>query len=146
MRTRTQIHIQDASSAEDRARIEQILVAAAGKFGMADTTVTSRVPDTIRCYAERVGFGFAIGGRVVGELAIVDFYSGKEATSVFPTIEAEITSEVQRTFGERVHIPTESEYIPAQSTLPESDEAREFNRKHLWMRRDNEANAKKRKV
>jgi hypothetical protein len=128
---KTQIHISDASGAEDRVRVDQILTSAAAKFGIVDTTVTSRVPDTIRCYSERVGFGFAIGGRVVGELIVVDFYSGKAASSVFPVIEEDIILELRRTFGERMHLPNESEHIPALSTLPESDAAREFHRKHF---------------
>jgi hypothetical protein len=128
---RTQIHILDASGLEDRARVEQILVSAAAKFGIADTTVTSRVPDTIRCYSERVGFGFAVGGRVVDKLVIVDFNAGKAPSSDFPVIKQYITLELCRTFGDRIHVPKESEYIAVQSTLPESDAAREFRRKHF---------------
>ncbi len=128
---RTQIHIQDASGVEDRARVEQVLVAAASEFGIADTTVTSRVPDTIRCYSERVGYGFAIGARVFREIIIVDFYAGKEPSPRFPAVEERITSELRRIFGERIIIPKASEYIAAQSTLPESEAAREFHRKHF---------------
>jgi len=128
---RTQLHIQDASGVEDRARVEQILVAAASEFGIADTTVTSRVPDTIRCYSERVGSGFAIGARVVREIIIVDFYGGKEPSPRFPAVEERITSELLRIFGERIIIPKASEYIATQSTLPESEAAREFHRKHF---------------
>jgi hypothetical protein len=128
---RTQIHILDASSIEDRTRVEQVLVSAAEKFSIADTTVTSRVSNTIRCYSERLGYGFAIGGRVVGKHVIVDFYSGKETSSNFPVIEQHITLELRRIFGDRIHAPKESDYIPAVSTLPESAASREFHRKHL---------------
>jgi hypothetical protein len=128
---RTQIHILDAFGLEDRARVEQILVSAAAKFGIADTTVTSRVPDTIRCYSERVGFGFAVGGRVVGKLVILDFYAGKAPSSDFPVIKQDIISALCCAFGDRIHIPKESEYIAVQSTLPESDAAREFRRKYI---------------
>jgi hypothetical protein len=132
---RTQIHILDASGLEERARVEQILVSAAAKFGIADTTVTSRVPDTIRCYSERVGFGFAVGGRVVGKLVIVDFNAGKAPSSDFSVIKQYITLELCRTFGDRIHVPMESEYVAVQSTLPESDAAREFRRKHFRLER-----------
>ena len=128
---RTQIHIRNSSSLEDRARVEQILVFAARKFGFADTSVTSRVPDTIRCYSERVGFGCAIGARVVGELVIVDFYDGKEPSPNFPAVEKHITDELHRNFGHRIYIPKVSEYIPTQHSLTESEAAREFNRRHF---------------
>jgi hypothetical protein len=127
---RTQLHIQDASGVEARARVEQLLVAAATEFGVVDTTVTSRVPDTIRCYSERIGHGFAIGARVVGNLIIVDFYTGKEPSPRFPAVEERLTSELRRIFGERIIVPKASDYIAALSTLPVSDAAREFHRKH----------------
>jgi hypothetical protein len=128
---RTQIHIQDASGVEDKARVEQILVSAASEFGIADTTVTSRVPETIRCYSERIGYGFAVGARVVREIIIVDFNTGKEPSPGFLAVEERITSELRRIFGERIIIPKASEYIAVQSSLPESDAAREFHRKHF---------------
>lgn len=128
---RTQIHIQDASNAEDKARVEQLLVDAASEFGMADTTVTSRVPDTVRCYSERVGSGFAIGARVVREIIIVDFYAGKDPSPRFPVVEQRIASELRRIFGKRFVIPQPSEYIAALSTLPVTDAAREFHKKHF---------------
>jgi hypothetical protein len=128
---KTQLHIHEASSAEDRASVEQVLVGAALEFGIADTTVTSRVPDTIRCYSERVGFGFATGARVFRDIIIVDFYTSKEPSPRFSAVEERITSELRRIFGERIIIPKVSEYIAAQSTLPESDAAREFYRNHF---------------
>lgn len=128
---RTQLHIPDASGVEDRAHVEQILVAAAKEFGIVDTTVTSRVPDTIRCYSERIGHGFAIGARVVGDLIIVDFYTGKQPSPRFPAVEERLTSELRLIFGERIIIPKTSDYIAAQSSLPESDAAREFHRNHF---------------
>jgi hypothetical protein len=128
---KAQLHIQGASGVEDKARVEQVLVATATEFGIFDTTVTSRVPDTIRCYSERIGHGFAIGARVVGDLIIVDFYAGKEPSPRFPAVEERLTSELRRIFGERIIIPKASDYIAAQSSLPESDAAREFHRKHF---------------
>ena len=96
-----------------------------------DNTVTSRVPDTIRCYCERIGFGFAIGARVVREIIIVDFYAGKEPSPRFPAVEERITSELRRIFGERISIPEASEYIAAQHTLPVSEASREFHQKYF---------------
>ena len=128
---RTQLHIQDASSAEDRARVEQILISAAAEFGIADTIVTSRVPDTIRCYSERIGYGFAVGARVVQKIIIVDFFDGKESSPHFPAVVERITSELGRIFGERIFIPKASEYIATQSISPVSDAAREFHNKRL---------------
>jgi hypothetical protein len=128
---RTQLHIQDASGVEDRARVELVLVSAAAEFGIFDTTATSLVPDTIRCYSERIGHGFAIGARVVREIIIVDFYAGEEPTPRFPAIEEHITSELVHIFGDRLNSPEASEYIAAESILPISDAARELCRKHF---------------
>ena len=131
---KTQFHVQNASGLEDRLLVEKILVSAAAKFGIADTTVTSRVPDTIRCYSERIGYGFAIGARVVGEIIIVDFYAGREPSPNFHAVEDYITSEMRRIFAERITIPTASENIAIKSSLPESKAEREFNRKHFEMK------------
>jgi hypothetical protein len=89
---------------------------------MADTTVTSRVPQTIRCFSQKVGYGFAIGARVVGDLIIVDFRLGKEPSDHFEPIKARITSELERMFKERYYIPQPSEFIEPQHTLPVSSE------------------------
>jgi len=127
---RAQLHIQDASSAEDRAQVEQLLVAIASESGIADTTVVSSVPDTIRCYSERIGYGFAIGARVSRDLIIVDFNEGKAPTPCFFTLKARLTNELSRMFGKRLIFPTESQHIAIPSGLPLSDAAREFIRNH----------------
>jgi hypothetical protein len=115
---KNQIHIKAAANAEDRGRVEQILVATAEKFSMVDNSVTSRVPDTIRCYCERVGYGFSNGARVVGEIIIVDFGPGRQPTPNYPAMEDFLVSELRRVFGERIYIAPQSEYIPTQKTLP----------------------------
>src|SRR5271155_3694781 len=97
---RSQVHIKGFTGALDWEQVERVLVTAATHFGMADTTVTSRVPQTIRCFSQRVGYGFAIGARVFGELVIVDFYPGKKPSEHFLPIVERITSELQRIFGE----------------------------------------------
>jgi hypothetical protein len=80
---RSQIHIKNFADALDWTQVEQVLVSATKRFGMVDTTVTSRVPQTIFCCAQKVGHGFGIGGRVHGDLGIVDFYPGKQPSEHF---------------------------------------------------------------
>ena len=127
---KTQIHIKEAANAPDKATIKQILVSAAERFTALDNTVTSRVPDTIICYTESFGVGFAFGARVVGEIIIVDLFPGREPSPNFPAVEKKISSELRRCFGERLYFPKQSEFIPLKSTLPESEASREFHRKH----------------
>jgi hypothetical protein len=134
--TRSQVHIKNAAGALDWEQVERVVVSAATHFEMADTTVTSRVPHTIRCFSQRVGYGFAIGARIFGELIIVDFSPGKEPSEHFLPLTERITSELHRIFGERFHIPQPTEYIKPQSTLPVSDAAREFHRQHLKIDKD----------
>jgi|SRR5580692_3416406 hypothetical protein len=128
---RSQVHIRNFTGALDWGQIEQVLVSAAAHFGMADTTITSRVPQTIRCFSQRVGYGFAIGARVFGNLVIVDFNPGKKPSEHFSPIVERITSELQRIFTERYYVPQQGEFIEPQHTLPVSDEAREFARRHF---------------
>lgn len=128
---RSQVHIKDFTGALDWEQVHRVLVSTAHRFGMADTSVTSRVPQTIFCCSQKVGYGFAIGGRVFGELIIVDFYPGKKPSEHFTPIVESITSELQRIFSERYHVPQQSEFISPQHTLPESEAAREFARRHF---------------
>jgi hypothetical protein len=127
---KSQLHIKAGANADDRARVKQILVSAAEKFAMLDTTVTSRVPDTICCYSEMAGSGFAIAARVVDEIVIVDLFDRKDSPR-FPAVEEHIISELRRVFGERIHVPSESEIIEPQHTLPLSEASREFARQHF---------------
>jgi hypothetical protein len=128
---KSQLHIQAGATGGDKARLEQILLSTAEKFAMLDTTVTSRVADTIRCYSESARGGFSIGARVVGEIAIIDLSAGRQASSCFPAVETYIISELRRVFGERIRVPTESEVIEPQHTLPVSEASREFARQHF---------------
>ena len=127
----SQLHIKAAANAKDRKRVEQILVATAEKFSMSDTSVTSRVPDTVRCYSERVGYGFSNGARIVGDIIIVDFGPGRQSSPNYPAMEDYLISELRRVFGERIHIPAQSEYVATQSTLPVSEASMDFHRKHF---------------
>jgi hypothetical protein len=124
----SQLHIKGAANKGDKARVERIFVSAAEQFVMLDTTVTSRVPDTIRCYSESEKGGFAVGARVVAQFVIIDFSPGRAASLRFLAIEEHISSELRRIFGERVVVPKEFEFIEPQHTLPFSDATREFAR------------------
>jgi hypothetical protein len=127
----TQFHIKAMVSVEDKALVKQILISAAEQFSLLDTTVTSRVKDTILCYSESYGSGFAIGARVVGGLIIVDLSAGKPASPRYPAFAEHTISGLRQVFGERVHIPEPSEFIKIESTLPASEALREFHRQHF---------------
>ena len=126
----SQLHIKGAANKGDKSRVERILVSAAEQFAMLDTTVTSRVSDTIRCYSESEKGGFAVGARVVGQFVIIDFTPGKVVSLRFASVEEHISSELRRVFGERVLAPKGLEFITPQHTLPISNAAREFARQH----------------
>jgi hypothetical protein len=125
---RHQFHIETASP-EDKTRVEQVLVTAASKFWLVDTTVTSRVPLTIKCYSEKLGNGFGLGARIVDNLIVLDFNAVGGNTNSFSTTMKFIISELNLLFGHRLQPATKENYIKAESTLPESQEAREFHRK-----------------
>ena len=127
----TQLHIKVTVSAEDKTLVEQILVSAAEEFSLLETTVTSLVKDTINCYSESYGAGFAIGARVVGGLIIVDLSAGKPASPRYPAFAEHTISGLRRVFGERVHIPEPSEFNKIESTLPVSEALRAFHRQHF---------------
>jgi hypothetical protein len=128
---RVEFHIKSLGGLEDRAPAEQILVSAAERFGMLDTSVTSRVPDTIRCYSETARGGFATGARVVGDLIIVDLVPGRTPSPRYPEVEAHFAAELHRVFGSRVSRVKEAERIPPQHSSPVSEASREFLKNHL---------------
>ena len=130
-RTKSQIHIRFAGGVEDKARVEQILRSAEMKFSMLDTTVTSRVPDTIACFSETPAGGFAIGARVVGGIIIIDTFDGRESSPRYFAAKEHLAAESRRIFGERCFMPTKSEFIPPDHSLPHSPEALAFAQKHL---------------
>ena len=125
-----QIHLVRGANAEDMALVEQMLICGSNHFSMTDTTVTSRVMGTIRCYSERYGGGFAIGARVHQDLIIVDLVPGRKPSPRFPEVRDYFITEFPKSFGERYHLATEAEFIKWQSTLPPSEAALEFHRQH----------------
>src|SRR3569833_2113288 len=107
-----QLQIRDAACPDDVRRVECVLVSAASRFRLADNTATSRVPNTIRSYAEKPGYGFGLGARVVRDLVVVDFNRRSEPSPDFPAAVEHIHSELRRIFGDRVHLPGAAEHIP----------------------------------
>jgi hypothetical protein len=118
-----------AANPEDRISVEQVLVAVAARFGLVDNSITSRVPDIIRSYVEKIGAGFGRGARVVGDSILVDFNPCGQRSKTFSAVMENIVSELQHLFGDRLSIATSENYVEVSSTLPESPEAREFHRK-----------------
>ena len=123
-----QLYVQMASG-EDKNRVEKLLIATANKFNLVDTTVTSRVEHTIKCYSEKLGAGFGLGARMAGDLIIVDLNPVGRHTKNFSAVLEFIKSELERMFGSRLRIATTDNYIKAEATLPVSPESREFHRK-----------------
>jgi hypothetical protein len=113
---------------EDRSRVDEVLMAAAARFELFDNSITSRVPDTIRSLVEKIGAGFGLGARVVGELIVLDFNPRGERSEKFSAVLEFITTGLQQIFGARLSIVAPEDRIPLNSTLPESPEAREFYR------------------
>jgi hypothetical protein len=126
-----QLHIRSAANAADRERIAQILAIASDKFVMINTTVTSRVPETICCYSESYKGGFCTGARVEGEMVIVDLGPGRVPSPRFPEVESHLIAELGREFGNRLHIANEAQFIKWQSTLPESEAYKEYVRQRI---------------
>ncbi|HEY4285309.1 MAG TPA: hypothetical protein VGM62_19780 [Chthoniobacterales bacterium] len=131
---RIQFHICDAAQAQaaDKTKVAQILKLAADKFAMLDTTVTSRVVDTISCYSGDRNDQFASGARIVGDRIIVDLSDSKKGSNTFPVFNAHIASELDREFGDRVKLANDVSYIEARGTLPVSEAAKEYAR--AWFR------------
>ena len=126
-----QLHIRSGANLADRERIAQILAETADKFVMINTTVTSRVPETIGCYQESYQGGFVTGARVDGEMVIVDLGPGRVPSLRFPEVEAYLFTELRNAFGDRLRIANEAEFIKWQSILPESEAAKEYVRQRI---------------
>ena len=107
-----QLHIRDSVPSEDVQHVERVLLNAASRFALADNTHTSRVPNTIRSYSEKLGYGFGLGARVVRDLIIVDFNRRSEPSPEFPAVVEHIHSELRRVFGDRVYLSRAAEQIP----------------------------------
>ena len=132
-RHKAQVHIENAANAEDKERVKQILGAAAERFAMLDTTVTSRVPDTICGYSESFKGGF-IGARVVGDIIIVDLSISKNESPRYPEVELFVISELRQVFGTRSCVAERARFIEPQHTLPFSNAANAFYRQHYLNR------------
>jgi hypothetical protein len=100
----SQLRIQGAENAMDQARVEQILIATAERFAMLETTGTSGVRGTIRCYAESPQGGFAVGARFCAGDIVVDFFAGREPTPRFLAVVEHICAELRRVFVERIMV------------------------------------------
>ncbi len=98
------LRIQGAINAMDQARVEQILISTAARFAMLETTVTSGVRGTIRCYSESPQGGFAAGARICAGDIVVDFFAGRKPTPRFPAFVEHICAELRRVFVERIMV------------------------------------------
>lgn len=98
------LQIQGAVNENDKARVEQILISTAEHFAMSDTTFTSGVRGTIRCYCESPNGGFAIGARILAEDVFVDFFAGRELSPRFPGFVEHVCAELRRVFVERITV------------------------------------------
>ena len=100
----SRLRIQGAANDNDPMRVEQILISTAKRFAMLETTVTSGVRGTIRCYSESPKGGFAAGARVVNRDVIVDFFGGRELSPRFPAFVEHVCAELRRVFVARMTV------------------------------------------
>ena len=98
------LRIHGAVNEIDKALVEQILISTAEQFAMMETTFTSGVRGTIRCYSESPKGGFAAGARIFAEDIFVDFFAGRELSLRFPGFVEHICSELRRVFVERITV------------------------------------------
>jgi hypothetical protein len=98
------LRIQGVVNENDKARVEQILISTAEQFAMLETTFTSGVRGTIRCYSESPKGGFAAGARIFAEDIFVDFFAGRELSLRFPGFVEHICAELRRVFVERITV------------------------------------------
>jgi len=71
---------------------------------MLESTSTSTVRGTIRCYSESPKGGFAAGARIFAGNIFVDFFAGRELSPRFPTFVEHICAELRRVFVERITV------------------------------------------
>jgi hypothetical protein len=98
------LRIQGAVNKNDQARVEQILISTAEHFAMLETTFTSGVRGTIRCYCESPKGGFAVGARILAGDIFVDFFAGRELSPRFPAFVERLCAELRRVFVERITV------------------------------------------
>jgi hypothetical protein len=96
-KSQVQIEITDLDA--DKAVVEKIFIAVAGKFNLYDNTHESRVPETIKSIVEAKGFGFGLGARVVKELIFVHFHRPKTNSPKFDQVREFILNELQDSFN-----------------------------------------------
>jgi hypothetical protein len=130
-RLMAEFHIKSFAISEDRALVEQILIVGAERFDMLDASVTSRVPDTIRWYTKTIKGEFGAGARVAGDIIVVDLVDGRQPSPFYSELEAYFVAELQRAFGDRVSKAERSQRIPFHNSLPPSEAARDFMKKHM---------------
>ena len=98
------LRIQGAVNKNDKARVEHIIISTAERFAMVETTSTSGVRGTIRCYCESPKGGFAAGARIFAEDIFVDFFADRELSPRFPGFVEHICAELRRVFVERIAV------------------------------------------
>jgi hypothetical protein len=95
---KSQVRIEFKDFDKDKAVLEKILLSAASKFNLYDNSDESRVPHTIRSIAERKGFGFGLGARVVENYIFIDFMRGRSQSPKFDEVHDFILNELKAIF------------------------------------------------
>lgn len=98
------LRIRGPANENDQARVEQILTATAEHFAMIETTSTSGVRGTMRCYSESPQGGFAAGARILAGDIFMDFFAGRELSPRFPKFVEHLCAELRRAFVDRITV------------------------------------------
>ena len=109
-----QFRLGEASEAEVE-KLRTLVHSIALKYGMADTTVTSRAERTVANFSEKVGSGFALAARIHGSLLVVEISSGRVPTPRFSDFLADVSGELRQRFGKACVESTEADWIPVRN-------------------------------
>jgi hypothetical protein len=109
----------------DEAFVAETCAAAARRFHLEDTKVSSQVPHTICNYGSTIGrIGF--GSCRIGELIVLDFNPCGELTERFTAVVEFVISRLRSRVGERISKSNENTHIIVQHSLPLSEAAKAF--------------------
>ncbi len=130
-------YVIDNPSGLDDQLVLAIFLSLQSEFNLFNNTFSSRVAQTIICMSEGEYRGFGLGAGYARGKIVVELNPRYGRTDNFNAVAQRLDEKLKESFGGRLHLPGQHDYINESVEIPATEESKAHFREFLKRKESN---------